>query len=97
MSARGVALCFLQGASLPDPSGILRGSGRVVRNIRLASIHDFERPEVEMLFNVALDHARVGFDSKRSGGFYVKSVSAKKRPRRKLVAPQPRRKAAAPA
>jgi hypothetical protein len=30
-----VTLCFLQGAGLPDPAGLLRGSGNVVRNIRL--------------------------------------------------------------
>lgn len=35
--ATGVSLCFLQGAGLPDPDGLLRGSGNVVRNIRLES------------------------------------------------------------
>src|SRR5574341_1261196 len=30
--AKGVSLCFLQGSSLPDPKGLLRGSGNVVRN-----------------------------------------------------------------
>jgi hypothetical protein len=97
MSARGVALCFLQGAGLPDPHGMLRGSGRVVRNIRLASIQDFVRPEVAMLVEVALDRARVPFDSNREGRFYVKSVSPKKRPRRKVATAQRRRKAEAPA
>jgi hypothetical protein len=97
MSARGIVLCFLQGAGLPDPNGILRGSGRVVRSIRLASIDDLKCPEVAMLIDVALDHARVRFDPNRTGSFYVKSVSAKKRPRRRLVAPpQRRRKAVAP-
>jgi hypothetical protein len=82
MSARGVTLCFLQGATLPDPHHILRGSGRIVRNLRLASLDDFRRPEVQTLLEVALDHARVQFDPKRTGRFYVKSESAKKRPRR---------------
>ena len=37
-TARGVTLCFLQdGPSLADPSGLLRGSGHVVRHTRLAS------------------------------------------------------------
>jgi hypothetical protein len=82
MSKRGVALCFLQGAGLPDPHGLLRGSGNVVRNVRLASIGDFKRPEIEMLIDLALEHARVSFDAARTGKFYVKSVSEKKRPRR---------------
>jgi hypothetical protein len=82
MSARGVALCFLRGAALPDPHRILRGSGNRVRNIRLASSADFDRPEVAMLLDVALANAPVQFDEARKGRFYVKSVSAKKRPRR---------------
>ncbi|MGA8533491.1 MAG: hypothetical protein WB615_05230 [Candidatus Tumulicola sp.] len=97
MSARGVALCFLEGAGLPDPHHILRGSGRVVRNVRLDSTDDFARPEVAMLVEVALDHARVAFDPDRAGRFYVKSVTARKRARRKPATSQPRRKAEAPA
>ncbi len=97
MSARGVALCFLQGAGLPDPHGMLRGSGRVVRNIHLGSTDDLAWPEVQMLVDVALDHARVPFETNRTGRFYVKSVSAKKRPRRSVATAQRRRKVAAPA
>jgi hypothetical protein len=83
MSAKGVALCFLQGAALPDPHRILRGSGKVVRNVRLETIGNFDAPDVAMLLTLALDSARVPFDPKRSGRFYIRSVSAKKRPRRK--------------
>jgi hypothetical protein len=83
LGAQSVSLCFLQGAGLPDPRGILLGSGKVVRHIRLASIDDFNRPEVTALLNAALASARVPFDPARVGSFYVKSVSAKKRPRRR--------------
>jgi hypothetical protein len=82
MSKRGVALCFLQGAGLPDPHKLLRGSGRVVRNVRLASADDLTRPEIQTLVALALDRARVPFEAARAGRFYVKSVSDKKRPRR---------------
>lgn len=82
LGARNVNLCFLQGAGLPDPMGILRGSGNVARNIRLSSTADFDRPEVATLVQVAIDCARVRFDPARKGRFYVKSVSPKKRPRR---------------
>lgn len=77
-----VNLCFLQGAVLPDPHHILRGTGNAVRNIRLTSVGDFDRPEVAMLVDLAIANARTPFDSARDGRFYVKSVSAKKRPRR---------------
>jgi hypothetical protein len=83
LSARGVNLCFLQGAGLPDPMGLLRGSGSVARNIRLASIADLDSAPVAALIDVALDTARVPFDPARPGRFTVKSVSAKKRPRRR--------------
>ncbi len=83
MSAKGVALCFLQGAALPDPHGILRGSGKVVRNVRLRAIGDFDAPGIAMLLSIALDAGRVPFDPHRSGRFYIRSVSTKKRPRRK--------------
>jgi len=82
LAARSVSLCFLQGAKLPDPSGLLRGSGNVVRNVRLGSAEDLDLPAVAALVAAALAMARVRFDPNRPGRFYVKSVSAKKRPRR---------------
>jgi hypothetical protein len=82
MSARGVNLCFLWGAELPDPHRILRGGGNRVRNIRLSSIEDFDKPEVAMLVDLAIANAPAPFDETRAGRFYVKSVSPKKRPRR---------------
>ena len=30
LAKKGVSLCFLQGAALPDPDGLLRGSGSIV-------------------------------------------------------------------
>src|SRR4051794_36251607 len=32
---RSIALCFLQGAGLPDPDGLLQGSGNVARHLVL--------------------------------------------------------------
>src|SRR4051794_34115406 len=56
--ARGVNLCFLQrGPELPDPASILRGTGRVARNIALASPDDLDRPEVRALIDAALELA----------------------------------------
>lgn len=55
---RGVNLCFLQrGAELPDPTSILRGNGRVVRNVALESPEDLERPDIEALLDAALELA----------------------------------------
>ena len=79
--AKGVSLCFLQGASLPDPHGVLRGSGNVVRNVRLEGAATLDRPEVRALIDAACERAKKPF----GGGEHrliIRSVSAKQRPRR---------------
>lgn len=83
--AKGVNLCFLQGAGLPDPKGVLRGSGNVVRNIRLESAATLDRPEVRALIAVALERAKVPMDPKGAHRLIIRSVSAKQRPRRPAV------------
>jgi hypothetical protein len=83
LSARGAALCFLQGGpQLPDPDHLLRGSGNRVRNIRLESAAVLDRPAVKALMSHALKRAAVPFDPAASGRLIIKSVSAKQRPRR---------------
>ena len=44
--AKGVSLCFLHGVGLPDPNGLLKGSGKVVRNIRLETATTLDRADV---------------------------------------------------
>jgi hypothetical protein len=81
--AKGVALCFLQGKGLPDPKGILRGSGNVVRNIRLENAATLDRPEVRALIQAALDRAKTPMEPGSAHKLIIRSVSAKQRPRRK--------------
>jgi Domain of unknown function (DU1801) len=88
--AKGVALCFLQGATLPDPEGLLRGSGNVVRNIRLDSAATLDEPAVQGLIRVALERAKTPMDPRGAHRLMIRSVSAKQRPRR---APAPTRQA----
>src|SRR5437016_14574235 len=47
--ASGGGLCFIRGASLPDPKKGLIGSGNQTRFIRLESANILARPEVEAL------------------------------------------------
>lgn len=86
--AQGVSLCFLQGVGLPDPRGLLRGSGNVVRNIRLESAATLDQPEVRELIRVALEHAKVSISPDAAHRLVIKSVSVKQRPRR--IAPAKR-------
>ena len=80
--AKGLSLCFLQGARLPDPHRLLRGSGNVVRNIRLDAADTLDRPEVAALIAVALERAKAPLPLKGRHQLVIKSVSAKQRPRR---------------
>jgi hypothetical protein len=83
LSPRAVNLCFLQaGAKLPDPEKLLRGSGKVVRNIRLADAAVLDQPAVKALIGHALKLAAVPFDPTRKGSLVIRSISAKQRPRR---------------
>jgi hypothetical protein len=81
--AKGLSLCFLQGAGLKDPLGLLRGSGNVVRSIRLDSAATLERPEVRALIDAALQTAKTPLPADGSHELIIKSVSTKQRPRRR--------------
>ena len=55
----GVGLCFIRGASLPDPQKILLGSGKQTRFLRIESADVLARPEVEALIAAALAKSKV--------------------------------------
>src|SRR3954447_14635251 len=72
----GVNLCFLQrGPELPDPTSILRGSGKVARNVALVSADDLDRPDVRALINAALQLAAGPMDDARGPQTVIRSVS----------------------
>jgi len=81
-NAKGVSLSFYYGASLPDPQGILEGSGNQNRFIRLESAETLTRPDVQALLTAAVANAKTVPPSTGAGYSMVKSVSAKQRPRR---------------
>jgi hypothetical protein len=81
--ANGVGLAFIYGATLPDPTGILLGSGSQTRFIRLPSAKKLAEPEVEALLRAAISRAKAPLPKSRKGKTIIKSISAKQRPRRK--------------
>ena len=85
-AANGVGLCFIQGAHLPDPHGLLLGSGKQTRFIRLPSADILARPEVEALVAAAMAGSRTPFRESGRGTLIIRSISAKQRPRRKAGA-----------
>lgn len=73
---------FLQGAKLPDPKGLLEGSGSVARHISKIDEKTLDRADVKAMMATAMKMAEVPFDKKTEYKLVIKSVSAKQRPRR---------------
>src|SRR5262245_21371114 len=84
-AAKGVGLCFIRGATLADPAGILQGSGKQTRFSRLPSIDVLKRAEVEVLLTAAVAQCRTALPARGRGKLIIRSVSAKQRPRRKTA------------
>ena len=82
VSPKGVALSFYQGASLPDPRGVLLGSGKQNRYVRLVSAATLSEPAVEGLIRAAIAQAKTPLAATGRGRLVIKSISAKQRPRR---------------
>jgi hypothetical protein len=80
---RWVSLFFARGARLPDPSGILLGSGNQMRHVVLERIDVLRSKPVRELIKVAVETHPTSFGRER-GRVIIKSVSAKQRPRRPL-------------
>lgn len=53
-----INLYFFEGDSLPDPEGLLQGSGHTVRDIRLDRASDLDRPAIKALMAEALNRAQ---------------------------------------
>jgi hypothetical protein len=81
--ANGVGLCFLHGATLPDPKKVLLGSGSQTRFIRLDSPEVLERPEVSALLAAAIAQSGIPLRATGRRKLIIRSVSAKQRPRRR--------------
>jgi hypothetical protein len=82
-SADGVSLYFSQGPQLPDPEGLLQGSGKQVRFIQMEAAGQLAHPDVEALIAATIDQARTPLPSEGKGNLIIKSAAAKKRPRRR--------------
>ena len=84
VSAKGVALSFYYGASLPDPRKILLGCGSQNRYVRLTSAATLTTPAVVALLRAAVAQAKSPLPATGRGYTMIKSVSARQRPRRSV-------------
>ena len=81
-NAKGIGLHFLYGAALPDPHGILQGSGSQNRFVRLESAASLNSAPVRELLAAASARADPPFPPSGRGKLIVRSISAKQRPRK---------------
>ena len=68
--------------SLPDPKGLLEGSGGKVRSVALKAASDLDHGDIQALIKAAIKHSGVTFPRTRSTRMVIKSESKKRRPRR---------------
>lgn len=54
---RWINLYFFEGDTLPDPDGLLQGSGSMVRSIRITDARELDRPAVKALIAEARKRA----------------------------------------
>ena len=67
-----VNMYFFEGDTLPDPEGVLQGSGTMVRFIRLTAASDLDRPAVKALMAEALKRADPPLDPKAKRRIFIK-------------------------
>ena len=56
--AKWVNLGFFMGVSLPDPEGLLEGTGAKMRHIKIRSIETADKPAIRTLIGAALTERR---------------------------------------
>ncbi len=78
---RYITLFFLKGVELPDPHGLLEGSGKGIRHVKLRPISRLETSEIGALIDAAVANASP-LPARGDGRLIIKSISAKQRPRR---------------
>jgi len=74
-----VNLGFNHGADLPDPRGVLEGSGKQVRHIRITRREDLARPWMRRYLRAAMAQVGGALVPDREGHSVVKAVYPKRR------------------
>ena len=62
--SKWINLYFFEGDTLPDPEGLLQGSGSMVRSIRITDAAELDRPAVKQLIAAARKCAEPPLDPK---------------------------------
>jgi hypothetical protein len=73
----GMRMYFMHGPQLPDPKGLLLGSGKQARFVGVNAASELVHPDVEALIAAAIDKARVALPSKGEGRLIIRGRGAK--------------------
>lgn len=76
VQARHVNLGFNRGADLPDPNGVLKGTGKAIRHVTIERASDLQQPQLVAFLAAAVRRAHAG---SAHAGIIIKSFSGKKR------------------
>ena len=79
---RRVRLCFNNGKFLPDPKGLLEGSGAAIRSVTLKAASNLDNRDIQALLIAAIKHSGLAFSPTRSSRMVFRSASKKARPKR---------------
>jgi hypothetical protein len=82
---RWVNFFFLNGATLPDPQKLLKGSGKRVRSITLHNRDALREPAMIALIDAEAKRSGLSSLTDSRGPIVIKAVSAKQRPRRPVA------------
>src|SRR5262245_9194559 len=80
ISPRGVQLYFDK--AIPDPKGLLEGSGSKVRSVTIKAASDLDHEDIQALIEAAIKHSGVTFPRTRSTRMIIKSKSKKRKPKK---------------
>ena len=83
ISPKGVSLCLIHGAKLPDPDGIMQGEGKQTRFVRLASANTLSEPAVRRIIDAAIARHHVSLPKTGRGKLIIRAIAKKQRPRRR--------------
>jgi hypothetical protein len=73
--SKWINLYFFEADTLPDPEGILQGSGSIVRSVRINSADDLDRPAIKALMVEALRRARPKLNPKAKRKIVIRQRS----------------------
>ena len=83
-----VTLGFTRGTDLDDPGGVLQGTGKAMRHLRVTKLSDLDRPEIRALLRQARKHAGVRPLRQRTAQDVVTRVKVNAPARRRVWPPR---------